>query len=127
LALDYTVDTNKSFDEVVALFEKKIPGNNFRVLHIHDVKATFKEKGFEREDLKIIEVCNVKYAKEALEKDINIGLMMPCKINVYKAGGKVRISLLRPSLLASFFPGAGIEKLGVEVEKILKKVIDEVK
>jgi uncharacterized protein (DUF302 family) len=122
--LDYTLTTTKAFDETVQAIVDEVAKNGFRVLHVHDVQGTFKEKGFDREPYKIVEVCNVKYAKQALEKDLLIGLMMPCKINVYTDNGATNVSLMRPSLLASFFPAAQLQSLGDEVESILKKVVD---
>ncbi|MEM7828216.1 MAG: DUF302 domain-containing protein, partial [Candidatus Aenigmatarchaeota archaeon] len=59
---DYTVETQKSFDEAVAAIEAKSKEKGFGVLHIHDVKATLASKGFESAPLKIIEICNAKYA-----------------------------------------------------------------
>ena len=46
----------------------KEQGEGFWVLHTHDVKATLASKGFDREPLKIIEICNPKYVTEVLNK-----------------------------------------------------------
>lgn len=59
---DYTVTTEKPFEEAVLAIEKKAGEKGFRVLHTHDVAATLAEKGYPREPLKIIEICNAKYA-----------------------------------------------------------------
>ncbi len=68
MAFERTVTTNKPFDEAVAAIEKKAVEKGFRVLHTHDVAATLTEKGFPREPLKIIEICNAKYASQVLNK-----------------------------------------------------------
>ncbi|MBI2952855.1 MAG: DUF302 domain-containing protein [Chloroflexi bacterium] len=129
--LDYTVTTSRGFDEAVEAVQDQVARAWFRVLHIHDVQATFREKGFERDPYKIVEVCNVKYAKQALEKDLLLGLMMPCKINVYADNGQTKISLMLPSALTSFFPEsgkeAGLGPLAEEVENILRQVVDAAK
>ena len=78
-----TVITNKSFEEAVASIEKKSAEKGFRVLHTHDVAATLEEKGFPREPLKIIVVCNTRYASQVLNKDVKLSLMLPCPISVY--------------------------------------------
>ena len=59
---EHTVTTEKSFAKVVTAIEKKTGGKGFRVLHNHDVAATLAQKGFKRQPLKIIEICNAKYA-----------------------------------------------------------------
>lgn len=120
-----TVTTEKSFDEAVAAIEKKTAEKGFRVLHTHDVAATLREKGFPRDPLKIIEICNAKYASQVLDKDVKISLMLPCPISVYVQDGKTRISTLLPSTIAEFYPDAHIEKQAGEVEAIVLRIIDE--
>ena len=122
---EHTVTTQKSFDEAVAAIEKKTGEKGFRVLHTHDVAATLAEKGFKRQPLKIIEICNAKYANQVLEKDVKISLMLPCPISVFVEGGKTYISTLLPSSIAEFFPHAGIERLASEVEGIVLKIVEE--
>ena len=85
----HTVDTQKSFEAAVEAVEAKVAENNFRVVNTYDVAATLTEQGFPRSPLKIIEVCNARFASEALEKDINVALMLPCPIAVYTEGGKL--------------------------------------
>jgi uncharacterized protein (DUF302 family) len=120
-----TVTTAKPFDEAVAAIEKKTAENGFRVLHTHDVAATLREKGFPREPLKIIEVCNAKYASQVLDKDVKISLMLPCPISVYVQDGKTCISTLLPSTIADFYPDAHIEGLASEVEAIVLRIIEQ--
>ena len=83
MEFDYTLTTNKTFDEAVESVQEEIGKSGMRVLYVHDVQKTLGEKGFEREPFKIIEFCNAKFANEFLNKDIKLGLCLPCKINVY--------------------------------------------
>jgi uncharacterized protein (DUF302 family) len=82
-----------------------------RVLHVHDVAATLAEKGFRREPLKIIAICNARYANEALQKDVNVALMLPCPIAVYAKGGRTVISTMKPSSLVEFYSNAGLDDI----------------
>ena len=122
-----TVNTQRSFDDAVAAIEKKSAEKGFRVLHTHDVAATLREKGFAREPLKIIEICNAKYASQVLDKDVKLALMLPCPISVYIQDGKTYISTLLPTSIVEFFPQAGIEKTAAEVEKAVLGIVDEAK
>ncbi|HVJ07249.1 MAG TPA: DUF302 domain-containing protein [Acidisarcina sp.] len=124
-AFEHTVTTEKSFDETVAAIEKKSAEKGFGVLHTHDVAATLREKGFVREPLKIIEICNAKFASQVLEKDIKISVMLPCPISVYVQEGKTRISTLLPSAISQFYPNAHIEDLANQVEAIVLQIIEE--
>jgi uncharacterized protein (DUF302 family) len=122
---EYTVPASRSFDEAVSAIERNTVAKGFRILPIHDVAATLAEKGFKREPLKIIEICNAKYAHEVLHKDIATALMLPCPIAVYKAKGKTWISTMLPSVLGELFPSIGIESLAAQVEKAVVSIIDE--
>jgi uncharacterized protein (DUF302 family) len=124
-AFEHTVTTDRRFEDVVSAIERKAVENGFRVLHTHDFAATLAEKGVPREPLKVIEICNAKYASQVLDKDVKIALMLPCPISVYVRGGKTHISTLLPSSIADFFPQAGIESLASEVEKIVLKIVEE--
>jgi uncharacterized protein (DUF302 family) len=124
---DYSVTTSKSFDEAVASVEAKCREKNFGVLHIHDVKTILAAKGFDREPLKIIEVCNPRYASETLNKDIRTALMLPCPITVYSLGGVTHISALRPNIIKDFYPGAGLEDVAGIVDRIIVSIVDEAK
>lgn len=120
-----TVITDKPLEEAVSAIEQKAAEKGFRVLHTHDVAATLAEKGFPREPLKIIEICNAKYASQVLNKDVKISLMLPCPISVYVVGGQTHISTLLPTSIVQFFPHAGIEGLASEVESIVLQIIEE--
>ncbi len=124
---DYTVRTTKTFDGAVSSVEAKTKEKGFGVLHIHDIKAIFASKGIEHEPLKIIEICNAKYASQVLAKDIKIALMLPCRISVYAEGKETRISALRPRVIADFYPQADIGAMAQEIDKIILSIVDESK
>ncbi|KKR71331.1 hypothetical protein A3A55_04035 [Candidatus Roizmanbacteria bacterium RIFCSPLOWO2_01_FULL_40_14] len=124
---DYTVTTNKSFNKAVKAVEQETKNAGFRVLYIHDVTATLKERGFEIEPFKIVEVCNAKSAYTVLKADIKIGLFLPCKINVYQKDGNTHISGMRPVVLPQFFPQANLGNLPTDVDTIIRGIIDKSK
>ena len=55
MEFDYTLTTNKIFDEAVQDIQDEIVKAGMRVLHIHNVQKDLAEKGFQRNPLKIIE------------------------------------------------------------------------
>jgi len=123
--LDYTKSTKKDFDAAVADVEKITAEKGFRVLHIHNVQATLQEKGFERAPLKIVEICNARFAHEALNANIDVGLFMPCKINIYTKDGNTTISAARPSIIGEFFQQKEIQALADNVDSIVRSIVDE--
>lgn len=125
MELDYTVTTEKSYAEAVEAVQEAAKAHGFRVQFTHDVAATLAEKGFHREPVSIIEMCNAKHAHEVLAADVRIGLMLPCPVMVYESDGQVSISTMRPSLIAQFFPDARIDDVAREVEAAIIAIIDE--
>lgn len=124
---DYTVTTQKPFDKAVEAVEVETKNAGFRVLFIHNVKETLGEKGFTIEPFKIIEICNAKSAYTVLQADINIGLCLPCKINVYQKDGQTYISGMRPVILSQFFPHANLGTIPAEIDAIIRGIIDKSK
>jgi len=125
MELDYTVSTAKSYADAVNAVIEKTEAHGFRVQFVHDVAETLAEKGFERDPITIVEICNAKFASQVLAADPKIGLMLPCPIMVYVEGDQTLISTMRPSLIGGFFPKAGIDDVAAEVERILIAIIDE--
>ena len=125
MQLDYTVSTDKSQADAVAAVVDMTAAHGFRVQFVHDVQETLAEKGFERDPLTIVEICNAKFASQVLAVDPKIGLMLPCPIMVYTEDDRTLIATMRPSLIGGFFPEAGIGDVAAEVEQILVAIIDE--
>ena len=124
---DYTVQALKNFDDAVTAVQARAQENGFSVLHIQDVKATLCAKGFDRDPLKIIEICNAKSASQLLEKNVKISLMLPCPISVYVEKGKTYICALRPRMVTDLYPGAEIKAIADEVDRAIIKIVDEAK
>ena len=127
MEFDYTLTTIKTFDEAVKSVQDEITKAGMRVLYVHDVQETLREKGFPREPFKIIEFCNAKFANEFLNKDIKIGLCLPCKINVYVKDGQTIISGMRPTILSQFFPQADLGERSKEIDQIIQNIINNAK
>ncbi|SMB91819.1 Uncharacterized conserved protein, DUF302 family [Thermanaeromonas toyohensis ToBE] len=122
--LSYTVTTAKDFEAAVKAVEEAAATQGMKVQHVHDVQVTLRSNGYASDPLKIIEICNARYAHEVLAKDILISLMMPCKINVYVRDGKTYISALRPTLLAQFFPHAELKEVANQVDAKIRAIVD---
>jgi len=119
----YQTQTLRSFSEVRKRVEEKAGLEGFRVLHVHDVQATLKEKGFEIEPTLILEICNAKMASEALALDSSAALMMPCKVVVQEKAGEVTISTSLPEALVE---GEALKTLAHQVGVKLISLVDTV-
>ncbi len=125
--IDYTVETSRNFAETVALIEAKSVEKGFRVLYTHDVQATLVGKGFASEPMKIIEICNAKYASQILAVDKKLSIMLPCPISVYAEEGKTFISTMLPSSMDALYPLLDTKEMTTNVEKAVIEIIEETK
>ena len=128
MAFNYTVKTQKNIDDAIAEITSKLSEIQFGVLGTLDFKEIFAKKGVDYpHQYKLLEVCNPQAAKQALDSDPNIGLLLPCTIAVYEKDGQNYLSLAKPTELLSVASNAELESMGKEIETKLIKVIDAVK
>jgi len=124
MELDYTITSAKDFDRTVQAVLDETAAAGFKVQFVHDVSATLAEKGFDRERVTIVELCNAKHAHSVLAADVRIGLMLPCPVMVYAEGDAVKIATMKPTLIADFFPEADIGEAAEAVESSLKEIMN---
>ena len=125
--MHYTEPSNKSVQEVVDTINEKISDYKFGVLHIHNVKETLKSKGveFDRE-CQILDICNPNHAKNFLEENMALSVVMPCKITVYTEDNQTYISMNSLVQLVDDIHPEYVEQ-AQEIQETLLELIDEVK
>jgi len=128
MSFNYTVKTQKSMDDAIEKIKSNLTKIKFGVLGTLDFKEIFAKKGIDfPNEYKLLEVCNPVAAKQALDSDPDIGLLLPCTIAIYEKDDENYISLARPTVLLSVAQNTGLEAMGKEIESKLIKVIDDSK
>ncbi|MDX1441465.1 MAG: DUF302 domain-containing protein [Nitrosopumilaceae archaeon] len=128
MSFNYTVKTQKTIDQTIQDLSDKLAEIKFGVLGTLDFKEIFAKKGIEfSNQYKLMEVCNPIAAKQAIESDPNIGLLLPCTIAVYEINGEHFISLAKPTQILSISSNKELESMGKEIEEKLIQVIGKVK
>lgn len=122
--LGYARTSNQDFAATVANVVAQAEAHGFKVQHVHDVAATLNSKGFPHAPLQIVEICNAKFASQALAADVTVSLFMPCKINVYEREGQIVVNALRPALMAEFFSDPALAAVAAEVDAAVRKIVD---
>ena len=125
--LDYSIETKLSVQEAADKLQVELKRRNFGVLHIYNLKEIFESKGIEFSEYQILSVCNPKFEKEALDINLKVGALLPCKISVYHDNGTTRILLSKPSEIIALLEDDRLNSLAKKVEEILVGVINSVK
>jgi len=128
MSFTHTVKTQKRIDDVIIDLTKNLKEIGFGVLETLDFKNILSEKGLEfADDYKLMEVCNPHLAKQVLEANPDLGLLLPCTIAVYQKDDENFISLARPTSLLSMVSDENLKISGEEIEEGLIKIIENIK
>lgn len=124
----YTRQTSKSVDRAFQDMEASIKQHGFGLLHAYDFRKTLGEKGFELpNECRVLEVCNPKQASEVLGVDMSLNMVLPCRISIYEDQGRTLIGMVPPTgLLALVSQDPAIAAAAIEVERVMKEIIDDV-
>lgn len=128
MTFNYTVKTQKNIDDVIEEITSKLSEIKFGVLGTLDFKEIFAKKGVDySHQYKLLEVCNPQAAKQALDSDPNIGLLLPCTIAIFEKDGQNYISLAKPTTLLAVASNTELETMGKEIEEKLIEIIENSK
>ena len=123
----YKKQVNASYEETITRTKEELQKEGFGVLTEIDVKATLKKKlDVDFDNYVILGACNPPFAFQALQAEKDIGLLLPCNVIVYEADGKTYVSAIVPTVAMNMVENPGLKNIAVEVEKKLKKVIDNI-
>ena len=116
-----------SYEEAVEKAREELKKEGFGVLTEIDVKATLKKKlDVDVDKYIILGACNPSFAHKALQSEQDLGLMLPCNTIVYEKKGKVFVAAIKPTIQMEKIGNPKLNKVAMQVEKRLKKVIDSI-
>jgi len=83
-----------TYDEALSRVPAALESEGFGVLTEIDLQSTLKRKlGVDLRRYKILGACNPPFAHEALQADLEIGLMLPCNVVVYEDDNRQAVVL----------------------------------
>lgn len=117
-----------AFDQVVESVTEALKGEGFGVLTKIDVKETLKKKlDAEFRPYVILGACNPVLAKQALEYDPNIGLLLPCNVVVQQSGADdVTVSIAAPKEMFTLVGDNKLDPVVSEADAKLRRVLQAV-
>jgi len=126
MEFNYEVKTTKPFLTAVEDLKKTISENKFGVLWELNFKDKLQEKGLDfQKNFMVLEVCNPKQAKEVLDRHIEVGYFLPCKMVVYEKENSVYMGMVLPTAMIGMMGQAELLSVAQQVETGLKKALDE--
>ncbi|MFJ1569337.1 DUF302 domain-containing protein [Streptomyces erythrochromogenes] len=99
---DRTIKVTGTFDETVETVRRALADQGFGILTEIDVQATLKAKlGHDMEPYLILGACNPPLARQALDADRSIGVLLPCNVVVRTDGDQVIVQAIDPATMVT--------------------------
>lgn len=127
LATGYTLteSTPLAYQEAVERVRTELKTEGFGVLCEIDVQATMREKlGVEGEPSLILGACNPPLAHQALQAELDLGVLLPCNVVVYRRGGETHISAVDPERMLSIVDNGELAPVAAQVKDRLRAVVE---
>lgn len=117
------------YDKALERITATLKEQGFGILTEIDVRKTLKAKlDKEFTDYIILGACNPPLAHRALTAEIDIGLLLPCNVNVYvdPQDGSTVVSAIDPQMLVSVTGREDLEPIAEEVRARLTAALEAV-
>lgn len=125
---DYTVQSERTVDDVIDRLGETLKEESFGVLWDFDLSETLEKKGQAIDGkYRILEVCNPKAAKEVLSQHLEGGYFLPCKIAVFEKDNHTHIGMPKPTTLIRLIDDESLQSIAADVESRLQRAIDHCK
>jgi uncharacterized protein (DUF302 family) len=123
--LGFSTTTPLTYEQAIAKVTEELKKEGFGVLTEIDVKETLKKKlNAEFRPYKILGACNPTLAHQALQKEVELGLFLPCNVIVYQAdGGGTVVSAVDPNIALGRLNRPQLQPIAEEVAARLKRAI----
>jgi len=117
----------KPYEEVLESTRRALKSEGFGVVTEIDVRTLFKEKlDIAFSNYAILGVCNPNWARQALDMDRDIGLLLPCNVIVYEQSNGTIVEAIDPIAMMAIAGGEDLQRLARTVKHSLQNVINHV-
>lgn len=124
-AYGFRTTLNVPYDKAIEKTTAALKEEGFGVLTEIDVQATLKKKldaDFRR--YIILGACNPNLAYQALQNELEIGLLLPCNVIVYETNeGQSTVSIVDPLSMLGVVESPALDPIATEAKSRLQRVI----
>jgi uncharacterized protein (DUF302 family) len=118
---------NLPYGEAVERTKTALKAEGFGVLCEIDVQKTMKEKlGTDFRPYVILGVCNPLLAHQALEAELDLGLLLPCNVVIYATEPGARVEAMDPEPVLGLVGNPALAPIAREVKARLGRAIARV-
>jgi len=119
---------NISYEEALIKVQEALKEEGFGVLTTIDVQSALKKKlDVDFRKYVILGACNPFYAFQALQADLDVGLLLPCNVIIYETDeNKVFVSAMNPVSVLGVIQNEKLEIIAEAVSTKLQKVMEKV-
>ncbi len=124
---EFHISKTGDLDAVIQQVSDALKQEGFGILTDIDVAATLKNKlGEEMRPYRILGACNPALAHQALSREPNIGLLLPCNVVVREEADKTCwIGFMDPVAVLGLVDNEAIRPLAGEVRSRLRQVAEK--
>ncbi len=118
------VELSVPYEQAIEKATQALKAEGFGVLTEIDIKATMKKKldvDFKR--YVILGACNPPLAYQALQADLDVGLLLPCNVVVYETGeSSSTVGLVDPISMLGVLPNPALRPVADQARERLERV-----
>jgi uncharacterized protein (DUF302 family) len=122
----YGIKRHSSTDlaETEARLREALAAEGFGILTEIDVAETLRAKlGVERSPYRILGACNPALAAQALDAEIDVGLLLPCNVIVYEDDGGTAVAALDPATMVDITANPELESIARDARARLERAM----
>jgi len=114
-----------SYEEAIEKVTAALKEQGFGVLTTIDMKATFKKKlDIDTRQYILLGACNPVLANKAVNKELEIGLLLPCNVIVYvNDDGNTIVSIVDPQIMLGMVGNPELDDIANEAKTGLQNAL----
>ena len=124
----FTRILNMAYEEALITVQEALKEEGFGVLTSIDIHSTLKKKlDVDFRKYMILGACNPPYAFQALQADLDVGLLLPCNVILYETDDhKTYVSAINPVSVLGVIQNEALRNIAESVSVKLQNVIENI-